>query len=342
MSTTSTEAPAQRPAFEHRHAAHCESGTVATLLRTRGLDLSEAMVFGIGGGLFFLHVPWVKMGGLPLTAYRDAPRCIQKNIGKRLGVGWRSHRYRDPERGARELDAFLERGSIVGIQANIFWLPYFPPDMRFQYNGHNLVVYGRDGGDYLLSDPVTDRTVTCPALALRQARFAKGIFAPKGLIYYPENVPTNPELAGPVRESIRVSAKRMLEIPVPLFGVRGIRFLAKRLEAWPEKHGEKKAQALVGNVVRMQEEIGTGGAGFRFLWAAFLQEAAELLQEKDIESASSELSRTGDRWRDFAVSGAKLIRGAAEAPSFSQLADLLRECAAMEEGVYRRLGAALR
>ena len=342
MNPAPTEALAQPPAFDHRHAAHCESGTVATLLRTRGLDLSEAMVFGLGGGLFFLHVPWVKMGGLPLTAYRDAPRCIQKNIGKRLGVSWRSHRYRDPERGSRELDAFLERGSVVGIQANIFWLPYFPPDMRFQYNGHNLVVYGRDGEDYLLSDPVTDRTVTCPAPALRQARFAKGIFAPKGLIYYPEDVPAAPELAGPVRESIRVSAKRMLEIPVPLFGVRGIRYLAKRLEAWPKKHGEKTARALVGNVVRMQEEIGTGGAGFRFLWAAFLQEAGELLQEQELETASRELSRTGDRWRDFAVSGAQLIRGSAQAPSFTQLADRLRECADLEEGVYRRLADALK
>jgi len=45
--------------FEHRHAGHCESGTVAALLRHRGLDLSEPMVFGIGGGLFFLHLLFV-------------------------------------------------------------------------------------------------------------------------------------------------------------------------------------------------------------------------------------------------------------------------------------------
>jgi hypothetical protein len=338
--STTAAAPASDPAFDHRHAAHCESGTVATLLRTRGLELSEAMVFGIGGGLFFLHVPWVSMGGMPLTAYRDAPRCILKNIGKRLGVRWRSHRYRDAERGRRELDDFLERDVPVGIQANIFWLPYFPEDMRFQYNGHNLVVYGKRADEYLISDPVADRTVTCAADALQRARFAKGLFAPRGLIYYPEDVNPAPDLRGPVREAIRTSAKRMLEIPVPLFGVRGIRFLARRMENWPKKHGEKKAKALVGFVVRMQEEIGTGGAGFRFLYAAFLQEAGELIGNPELEQAAHELSAVGDRWRDFAVAGAKLIRATENGPTFSELASIMRECAAGEEAVFRRLLAA--
>ena len=83
--------------FEHHHAAHCESGTVASLLRHQGLDLSEPMVFGIGGGLFFLHLSFVKMGGIPLTSYRDAPRVIIKNMERRLGVRWRQHRYRSAE-----------------------------------------------------------------------------------------------------------------------------------------------------------------------------------------------------------------------------------------------------
>jgi len=29
----------------------------------------------------------------------------------------------------------------------------------------------------------------------------------------------------------------------------------------------------------MQEEIGTGGAGFRYIYAAFLQEAADFLED---------------------------------------------------------------
>ena len=328
--------------FEHRHAAHCESGTVATLLRTRGLDLSEPMVFGVGGGMFFLYLPWLKMGGMPLAAYRDAPRIIIKNICKRLGVRMTSRRFRDPDEGMRALDALLAQGVPVGLQTNIFWLPYFPDDMRFQYNGHNMVAYGKRGDDYLISDPVTDHTVTCPADALRRARFAKGVFAPRGLLYYPEFVPSAPDLARAVPFAIRTTAKRMVDIPVPLFGVRGIRFLARQMEGWPARYGMKQANALVGHVVRMQEEIGTGGAGFRFMYAAFLQEAGELLGNDELVQASGRLGATGDRWREFAILGAQLVKGRETGQGvYGKLAEILYDCAAQEEKIFTRLKTAV-
>lgn len=328
--------------FEHRHAAHCESGTVATLLRSRGLDLSEPMVFGVGGGLFFLYMPLLKMGGMPLTAYRDAPRIIIKNICKRLGVRMRSMRFRNPDEGMRVLDEHLQRGLAVGLQTNVFWLPYFPEEMRFQYNGHNLVAYGKRGDEYLISDPVTDRPVTCDSESLRRARFAKGAFAPKGLLYYAESVPSDPDLKAVVPQAIRTTAKRMLDIPIPFFGVRGIHFLAKRLQAWPEKHGVRKANALVGNVVRMQEEIGTGGAGFRFMYAAFLQQASELLGNEQLAEASQRLSTTGDRWREFAVLGAQACQGRAnEKGIYQELANVMHDCAEREAEVYRLMAQAV-
>jgi len=329
-------------AFEHRHAGHCESGTVAALLRHRGLNLSEPMVFGIGGGLFFLHLPIVKMGGIPLTSYRDAPRAIMKNMSRRLGVRWRQHRYRSPEAAMQALDAFLAEGRPVGLQTCIYWLPYFPVDMRFHFNGHNLVAYGKQGDDYLLSDPVVETTVTCAADDLKRARFAKGTFAPRGLVYYPEHVPADPDLERAVRDAIRTTAKRMTDIPMPFLGVRGIRWLADRLERWPEKLGPEMARKWVGSVVRMQEEIGTGGAGFRFMYAAFLQEAGQMLASNALLEASQELSATGDRWREFAILGAQLVKGRESSDSaYRQLADTLRACAADEQRLFTRLKSAV-
>ena len=34
--------------FRHRHSAHCESGVTANLLCHHGIQMSEAMAFGIG------------------------------------------------------------------------------------------------------------------------------------------------------------------------------------------------------------------------------------------------------------------------------------------------------
>jgi len=328
--------------FIHRHAGHCESGTVAALLRNRGLDLSEPMVFGIGGGLFFLYLPFITMGGIPLISYRDAPRSILKNICKRLGVRMRYERFRDPDAGMAALDRRLAAGVPVGMQTSVFWLPYFPADMRFQFNGHNLVAFGKRDGEYLLSDPVFEHTVSCPADALKRARFAKGIFAPKGLIYYPEFMPSDPDIEAATRVAIAATARRMLDIPFPFMGVRGIRTLARRLPHWPRKLGAERARKYVGSVVRMQEEIGTGGAGFRFMYAAFLQEAGELLDNRELTEASRQLGATGDRWREFAILGAQLVKGRETAEgAYRELAETLRDCAEREQQIFTRLKAVM-
>lgn len=324
--------------FEHRHSGHCESGTVAALLRHEGLDLSEPMVFGIGGAMFFIHQPLIRIGGIPLTSYRDAPRAIMKNIGKRLNIRWQMHRYRRQETGRRALDAFLAADKPVGVQTSVYWLPYFPVEMRFHFNGHNLVVYGKQGDDYLISDPVVETVVTCHADDFQRARFARGAFPPRGLIYYPEQVPTNPDLKAAVRDAIRTTARRMIHTPIPFLGVRGIHWLANKMERWPEKLGIEKARLWVGSVVRMQEEIGTGGAGFRFMYAAFLQEAAELLDAETLREAARDLTAAGDRWRDFAVQGALLVKKRETgSDAFVRLAALLHDCGDREHEVFTRL-----
>ena len=324
--------------FPHQHAGHCESGTLSGLLRQRGLVLSEPLVFGIGGGLFFLHLPFVKVAGIPLTAYRDMPRAIIKRCSKRLGITMIERRFGSADEGMRHLDSLLAQNIPVGMQTSVFWLPYFPPDMRFQFNGHNLIAYARQGNDYLLSDPVFETVVTCPADDLRRARFAKGVFAPKGLIYYPAEVNHQPDLMGAVRDAIRTTAQRMLKVPLPFFGIRGIRYLSRSVLHWPRKHGDAQALVWVGSVIRMQEEIGTGGAGFRFMYAAFLLEAADILGLPALKDVSNELTLTGDLWREFALAGALLCKGRASGPAaYAKLSTLLTQCAEREATIYRQL-----
>lgn len=59
--------------FNHQQTAHCESGAVAALLRHNGLDLSEPMIFGLSSALTYAYIPLVKVGGMPLLAYRMPP-----------------------------------------------------------------------------------------------------------------------------------------------------------------------------------------------------------------------------------------------------------------------------
>ena len=51
--------------LQHKPAAHCENGTISNLLRYYGVEVSEPMAFGLSSGLFFVHVPFIKAGGMP-------------------------------------------------------------------------------------------------------------------------------------------------------------------------------------------------------------------------------------------------------------------------------------
>jgi hypothetical protein len=325
------------PKIDHRQAAHCESGAMTALLHHAGFDLDEAMVFGLASGMSFAYIPLVKLGGLPLIAYRMPPRAIIKTLCKRLGIAMKFETFRSPADGMAALDAHLQEGRVVGLQTSVYWLPYFPPDMRFHFNAHNLLVYGKSAaGDYLISDPTFDDVQRCDAQSLQRARFVKGALAPKGLIYYPQKIPARLDLASAARQSLRFTCGMMLKTPLPIVGVCGMRTVAKRIRRLPPAQPEAN-KLFIGHMVRMQEEIGTGGAGFRFMYASFLQQAADLLQQPALREASTMLTNAGDEWRRFALLAAKMCKNRM-ALDYDKLADQLLHCAELEADVYRFLG----
>jgi len=324
--------------FEHRQSAHCETGVAANLLSHYGLDVNEAMAFGIGSGLFFGYLPFIRLNHLPLTTYRITTGGILKRLTKRLGVTLRMTCFRNPRKAMDELDRKLAEGVPVGCQTGGYWLPYFPQAYRFHFNMHNLVVIGREGDDYLISDPIFETPVVCHRRDLLKARFAKGALAPKGKMYFVEGVPAATDFPRAIKRGMREVGRTMLKAPVSLIGVKGIRKLARQVELWPQKFGPEKSRLYLGQVIRMQEEIGTGGAGFRFIYAAFLQQAAEVLALPRVRELSAEMTAIGDRWRQFAVSGARQCKGRARPEdSYDAMAATVRECADREAALYHEL-----
>jgi hypothetical protein len=311
---------------------------MASLLRHHGLPMSEAMTFGLASAIFFAYLPFMRINGLPLIAYRIAPRGIIRRLHRELGLGMRFEKFSSPAEGTRRLNELLDAGQLVGLQTSVFWLPYFPPDLRFHFNAHNLLVYGRDGDEYLVSDPVAETVVRCARADLEKARFAKGMLAPKGLLYYATGKPTPPDWAKLGQSALAHAASTMLRTPLPFVGVRGISLLAWQVGRLPN---DEHARMYVGNIVRMQEEIGTGGAGFRFLYASFLQELAAITGYKTLDAIAAQLVEIGDRWREFALASARMIRGR-DTFDARALAARLRSLAADERKFFRELDTAQR
>ena len=321
--------------FQHQHTAHCESGVMSTMLKAQGVDFNEAMVFGLASALTFVYIPLVKVNGMPLISYRMPPKSIIKNVAKRLKVRLKIQKFRAPQAGQEALELALTENKLVGLQTSVFWLPYFPPEMRFHFN--NLIVYGKEQNDYLISDPVFETVQRCSAEDLQRARFVKGVLAPKGLMYYFESQPdlTKIDLPTIIRKAIRKNAKQML---APLFfvGVKGIRTVAKQIEKLANHPSDKYKRLYLGHIVRMQEEIGTGGAGFRYLYAYFLEQAADICQESKYKLASEQMTEIGDMWRQFAGLCVKQCKKPTN-EGYHSVAQYLRDIANKEQQIWQTL-----
>ncbi len=296
------------------------------------------MVFGIGSGLFFSYMPFMKLNDLPVVSFRPWPGMIFSRITRRLGVKIQRHKFRDPSQSMSALDKNLQKGIPTGCLVGVYHLTYFPPAYRFHFNAHNLVVIGKENGEYLISDPIMPGVERLSASDLRRVRFAKGTHPPKGRMYYILEAPSSFDLKNAIFKGIQHTCKDMLTIPIPLFGVKGIRYMARRMRQWPAKLGERKASLYMGQVVRMLEEIGTGGAGFRFMYAAFLQEAARELNQPWLNEMSAEMTEVGDRWREFALIAGRIFKNrAGQDESYLAASNVLIDIAEREEKIYRKL-----
>ena len=110
------------------------------------------------------------------------------------------------------------------------------------------------------------------------------------------------------------------------------------MRKWEKKLGPAKASYYLGQVLRMEEEVGTAGAGFRFIYGAFLEEASVLLNQQWLKELSIEMGDNANRWREFSYLGSRNCkkRGKPE-ESYDFLADILLEVADREEKIFKQL-----
>ena len=327
--------------FQHIQAAHCENGVTTNLLKHAGMhQITEPLAFGIGAGIFYIHIPFLKISGGPAISFRTMPGQIFSRTCKALGVPVERKTFSSKEKAQQFLDDCLAKGQPAGCQVGVYHLTYFPKEFRFHFNAHNLVVYGKEGDTYKVSDPVMETVTTISAHDLERVRFAKGALAPNGQIYFPkEGRPISEEqIKRAIIKGIKHASWFMTETPVPILGVAGIRFTANRIKTWRESVGARRGGLYLAQLVRMGEEIGTGGAGFRFIYAAFLQQAHPFVQRDELLEISKQFTAIGDLWRVSSVQASGIYKGRlTEQKDFDVMGDMLLNIADQEKTAFKSL-----
>ena len=327
--------------FEHLQAAHCENGVTVSMLRNFGeTRITEPLAFGIGSGLFFIYIPLLKISNGPAIAYRTQPGLIFKRTCKALNIEIVRRKFSSRQEAEKVLNECLESGRPVGCQVGVYYLTYFPKEYRFHFNAHNIIVFGKEDDRYLISDPIMEQVTSLSSYELDRVRFAKGALAPRGQLYYPKELKpvTDEQICKGIISGVKRNVRDMLHIPGPIAGVSGIKFIANRIKKWRDKLGTHKAGLYLAQLVRMQEEIGTGGGGFRFIYGAFLQQAHAYISNDQLMDISKEFTRSGDLWRSAAVQAAGIYKGRLGSQAdFDQMANFLYEISDIEKQAFTAL-----
>ena len=241
------------------------------------------------------------------------PGLLFKRITKLFGIKSEMRRFLSKDRAMKKLDeVLLGQKTPVGL----------------------VVVYS-------VLDPVTIEKVTLSTKDLKKVRFTKGTYPLMGQMYWIKQMPeVIPDLKPLILKAIKKNCKHMAFQPkfIPFAGTNGIIYLSKKIRTWEKTMGRKKALLNLAQIIRMLEETGTGGAGFRYVYGAFLQEAAEKTGLDFMNNYSAEMTQIGDKWREFSYQSSKMLKKRNdEGLTFDDLGDMLEKLGETERDFFRRL-----
>ena len=326
--------------FPNQRRMHCETGVVVNTMKYYGFDITEQMVFGIGGGMFFLYFPILKSKDINSTPVimRSRATDIIRTFTKRMNIGYHEMTFGiDCLKAEQELDKLVAQGIPAGLVVNILDVKYLN-DLGFKhdFNGHHLTVVGKEGDQYIIADTdqhlLNDDYVTIDAATMRSIRFRSGIGAPHGRMFYMDKLPADyaehVDMNSAIIAGIKEACKNMLSNPFPWFGCKGIHYLAKQIRKWPQKYTKDKIDYLLFEYYRLIEQAGTGGAGYRYIYSDFLKDAANRLQDSALEESSDIMRKAADSWRVFTVNGSRHIKNTGV--SLAEMADILDEAGNLE------------
>ena len=325
---------------------HCETGTFLNMLDYYGYrNISEPMAFGIGSGIYFLYSPFLRMRGVILPMLRIKPACIVKNFTERMNIGYHGMQYGcRVNKAMRDLDELVEQKIPVGVVVSVSGLDYFGKIVNeSHFNGHVLTVIGKEGSKYVIadSDPrlYTDDYVYVEEEVMRKIRFAKGLAAPEGRMFYLD--PPAPDFAETVDlkpaivQGLEESCYRMLRMPLRYYGYTGLHVFAKNLKRWKAYFSNELRGYILLWFYRLIETAGTGGAGYRYIYSSFLKEAAAVFQDDVLDDCSTLMDKDADTWRQFSLDCRRYMKS--ENVTLNEMADILETIGQQEKEIFTRI-----
>jgi Domain of unknown function (DUF4872)/Butirosin biosynthesis protein H, N-terminal len=331
------------PGFATYPTHHCVTGSLKHVYDHHGYPISEDLLLGLGRGLGFVyfHIKGTDpfYGGRANVA-SPKQEGLEKTAGRRTGVAVESHATSSTRKAQTTLRELLEADEPVLVYLDMGFLPYFEFPEDYHFGGHVIVVagYDPDTGRVLVAD--RDRELHPVEWAtLEKARGSQyKPFPPRHTWYTFDFSAARSPSRAEVRESIGEVCQGMLAPPIANLGVKGIRKAIRETMRWPEVlDAAALARTCLNVAMFIDHRGGTGGGIFRYMYARFLGEAAEITGEARLTGMGTELAAIGDRWEEVAAFFAKAAQADSPADLLETATEPMRDIADREQDFWERL-----
>ncbi len=271
---------------------HCETTATGTLLRQLGIDLSEAMLFGLGEGLGYIF--WnMKTMDFPFIGGRIKQDALTVNIARNLNLELIVKETSSSQKAWDNVKELTDNGQVVGLKLDCYYLEYF--SRPFHFAGHYVALYGYDNNYAFVVDTKQQGGMVKTSLKnLALARAEKGPMSSKNLYYTLHKTDNKFDLKKVIVTAVRNNAKEYLNPPIANIGYKGILKTSSEIVKWfrqsKDIENEFKTSAM------LMEKGGTGGALFRNLYRDFLKESFDLLKLDKFKSAYEAFVETAKLW----------------------------------------------
>lgn len=308
MTTHINSAPAIGK-ITHRPGRHCASSAIRDLIEFHGTNLTEAACFGIGAGLGITYLELPEAPVPFMTHVRSLG--YEKRVFENMGVPFVWSTYHSPNEATLALDELLDAGRPALLLTDILHLPYF--ESRTHFPGHAVMAWQRthSAATVLVTD--TDRPHPIPVErdALARARFScQQPFVHDGDLFAPESI--DPDVSPErVADAIRQNAALLLTDD-PHGGLLALDTWINDLPRWETTGDWRWTTRFAYQVI---EKRGTGGGGFRQMYAEFLADASR--NDKRIRSyrLPALMGECAKQWVELAMQ----LKSASESDSFPSL-----------------------
>ncbi|MCW4464230.1 BtrH N-terminal domain-containing protein [Glutamicibacter sp. MNS18] len=321
-----------------------------------GQPLSEALLFGLGGGLGFMLHSFSEADSLSLALVTRAhPEPFTATLLERCGAKVRIRTTGNSQAAGANLDAGLDEGRAVVVRVSRAALPWIDQQAVDAADTIDVAVLGELDDALLIDEGTGELQLISPAdLATARARHKRD---KNFCAWVPSRRAPSPALlATGVLNAIGQASSRMLgtgDLPgLPAhyarnFGVAGLLQFADRLADTSSEAGWAHllaAPALRADAVRQFEQFFTerrfaSADGFRELFADFLTEAAQLPQLAALEAHAAAYRALAERWQAFTTALRASLPNPQESGELEALSQSLRALAEAESAASTALEA---